>query len=301
MKLHGFFSQAASALAVLMFVSCGSGESEFDATGIFEATEVTVSSEVSGRIEKLDISEGMEVDASSVLGLIDTTQLHYNKMQVVASNEAIYSRMVDVDLQVSSLKSQIASLKSEYERFSSLLESGAVSGKQVDDLASNIAMLENQLKASEQTLQGTNKSLSGETKAGYIKIQQINDLINRSCLRSPISGTVINKYAERGELAAQGRPLFKVADMKRMFIRVYLTSDQLSSVNVGRKVRVYADYGAGNLKEYQGVVTWISDKSEFTPKTIYTSNERANLVYAVKVAFENDGMAKIGMYGGIKL
>ena len=295
-------SACAVLLSPLAFfaAACSDSEIEYDATGIFEATEVTVSAEVSGRVERLDIYEGSEVQASEAIGLIDTTQLHLSKMQLLAANDAINSRMVDADLQTASLKDRISNLKSEYERFSSLLESGAVTGKQVDDLAANIEMLESELRASEKTIESSNKSLSGESRAGYIQIQQINDQINRSILRSPISGRIISKYVERGELAVQGRPLFKVADMERMILRAYLTSDQLSSLKVGDKVGVYSDYGDGNIREYSGVVSWISDKAEFTPKTIYTSNERANLVYAVKVAFENDGYAKIGMYGGIK-
>lgn len=288
-------------LAVSVFLcSCGHGEGEYDATGIFEATEVTVSSEVSGRIEKFSITEGMDVVSSEELGLVDTTQLHLNKLQLLAANDAISSRMVDVDLQMASLREQIATAESEYERFNALLKTGAVSRKQVEDIESQVMVLKSELDARQQQLNGANASLSGESRAGYIQISQINDMINRSIIKSPISGKIISTYVDRGELAIQGRPIFKVADVRHMFIRAYLTSDQLFDVKIGDAVTVCADFGNGKIREYEGTLVWISDSAEFTPKTILTSNERANLVYAVKIAFENDGYAKIGMYGGIK-
>ncbi len=283
------------------FQSCRDGAHDYSATGIFEAVEVTVSAETSGRIESLNFSEGEDVSSGDILCLVDTTQLHLSKMQLMAANEAITSRMVDVDLQMSATRKQLSTMKNEYDRYRSLLASGAVSQKQVDDIQSQISVLESQLEAQEANLSSANESLSGESLSSYIQIQQINDRISRSMPRSPISGRIISRYVEAGELAAEGRPLFKIADTRNMYIRVYFTSDQLHSIKVGDKVSVFADYGGDKLTEYQGTITWISEKSEFTPKTIYTSNERANLVYAAKVSFENDGYAKIGMYGGIKL
>ena len=286
--------------ALALLTACGSDYDQYDATGIFEAREVLVSAETSGRVEALNINEGDDVKAGQDLGLIDTLQLHLAKEEILASNQAINSRFVDIDLQLSALRERLSVLKSEYERFSSLVTTGSVSKKQLDDMHSEIAILETQIKAQENMLESSNQSISGESKAGFVRLQRINDQIKRSVLRAPITGRIIEKYVERGELTMQGAPVYKVADVNNMYIRAYLTSDQLKSVKVGDKVTVVSDFGGGQVTEYEGTLTWISDKSEFTPKTIYTSNERANLVYAVKVAFLNDGYAKIGMYGGVK-
>ena len=283
-----------------MFTACGSDYDQYDATGIFEAREILVSAETSGRVEVLDINEGDDVKAGQSLGLIDTLQLHLAKEEILASNEAISSRYVDIDLQLSALRERLSVLRSEYDRFSSLVSTGSVSKKQLDDMNSEINILETQIKAQENALESSNMTISGESKAGFVRLQRINDQIKRSVLKSPITGRIIEKYVDRGELTMQGAPVYKVADVENMYIRAYLTSDQLKSVKVGDKVTVVSDFGDDQINEYEGTLTWISDKSEFTPKTIYTSNERANLVYAVKISFKNDGYAKIGMYGGVK-
>ena len=293
-------SQLIALCGLAMFTACGSDYDQYDATGIFEAREILVSAETSGRVEVLDINEGDDVKAGQSLGLIDTLQLHLAKEEILASNEAISSRYVDIDLQLSALRERLSVLRSEYDRFSSLVSTGSVSKKQLDDMNSEINILETQIKAQENALESSNMTISGESKAGFVRLQRINDQIKRSVLKSPITGRIIEKYVDRVELTMQGAPVYKVADVENMYIRAYLTSDQLKSVKVGDKVTVVSDFGDDQINEYEGTLTWISDKSEFTPKTIYTSNERANLVYAVKISFKNDGYAKIGMYGGVK-
>jgi HlyD family secretion protein len=186
-------------------------------------------------------------------------------------------------------------------RFEKLLQSNAANQKQVDDIKAHIALLEMQLAAQTESLENGNKSISGESSALEIQVAQVEDQLKKSIITSPISGTVLSKYAEQGEFAVQGKALFKVADISNMYLRAYITSDQITQVKIGESVKVFADFGKKEMREYSGTVTWISDKAEFTPKTIQTRNERANLVYAVKIAVKNDGYLKKGMYGQVRL
>jgi HlyD family secretion protein len=221
-------------------------------------------------------------------------------MQLLASMTAVDSRSYNVSLQIASTKQQIAKQQTELARFQNLLRSNAATQKQVDDIAAQIDFLQKQLAAQTETLNNTNRSLSGESRALQIQVEQITDLIRKSIISSPITGTVLAKYAEAGEVTAQGKALFKVGDINNLFLRAYITADQLTQLKLGQTVKVFADFGKKERKEYPGTITWISDKAEFTPKTIQTRNERANLVYAVKIAVKNDGYIKIGMYGEVK-
>ena len=243
-------------MAVWMFAACGNGVPDYDATGTFEATEVTVSAEASGKLLRLEVEEG-------------TT------------------------------KQQIATAQREKKRVENLLAAGAANQKQLDDWDSQIALLQRQLIAQESSLLNSTNSLTEQGNSVGIQVVQVEDQLNKCHILSPIEGTVLAKYAEAGELASVGKPLFKVGEIDRMYLRAYVTSEQLSQVKLGDEVTVYSDYGNSEQKAYPGVVTWISDRSEFTPKTILTKNERANLVYAVKIAVKNDGSLKIGMYGGV--
>ena len=202
--------------------------------------------------------------------------------------------------QVAVTREQIAKAELERKRSLNLLAQNAGTQKQVDDVESQLAVLKKQLEAQLSTLNLGNQGVTEEGDAAEIQIRQIEDQLEKCRIVSPISGTVLTKYAERGEVTAQGKPLFKVADMKHVFLRAYVSGDQLSTVKLGQTVKVYADYGAEDRKEYKGKITWISGQAEFTPKTIQTRDERANLVYAVKIAVENDGLLKLGMYGEVK-
>ena len=286
---------------LLLTPSCGDKNGDFDASGVFEATEVLVSAQGAGEIVALDVAEGETVEAGTLLGCIDTMQLHWQREQLKANKMAVDSRQCDVPKQLASLRQQLATQQRERTRYEKLVQSNAGNRKQLDDIDAQIALLEKQLAAQTETLENTNRSLRGESLALSAQIARVEDLIAKCRIESPLSGTVLAKYAEPGELAVQGRVLFKVADIGNLFLRVYVTADQLTRMTIGEPVAVFADDGTSDRREYAGQVVWISDKSEFTPKTIQTRNERANLVYAVKVAVKNDGYIKQGMYGEIKL
>jgi len=280
--------------------ACGNNSDNMDASGTFEATEVIVSAEANGKIEQLDIEEGTIVTARQKLGYIDTVQLFLQKEQLLKNIRSVESNRPDINKQIAATRQQIATAQIEQRRIINLLKSNAANEKQLDDINGQIAVLEKQLKAQESTLQNNSNSITEQSSALEIQVAQIEDQLKKCSISSPINGTILTKYAEAGELANTGKPLFKVADIENMYLRAYITSVQLSQVKVGKKVTVISDYGDGKRKEYPGIVTWISSQSEFTPKTILTKDERANLVYAVKIAIKNDGYVKIGMYGEVK-
>lgn len=288
-------------VAALFLAACGNGKNEYDASGVFEATEVMVSARGTGELVRLDIREGQTVAAGEAVGLIDTTQLYLRKLQLLGTVKAMDARRYNVELQLAALRRQIVTQRMEQARFGNLVRENAATQKQLDDITAHLEVLQSQLVAQTETLTSGNRSLDGETQAMSAQLAQLEDQIVKNVIVSPIDGTVLAKYAEHGELAAQGRALFKVGDMTNIFLRVYVTADQLTSLQLGQTVRVFADRGKNERREYEGTVSWISDKAEFTPKTIQTRDERANLVYAVKVAVTNDGHIKTGMYGEIQL
>lgn len=286
---------------ILLLTACGKGNGDYDASGVFETTEVIVSAEANGKIMQLNFIEGQQVEQGKPLGYIDTVQLYLKKMQLLTNTNAIKSGRVDIPRQIAAIKQQIATQKNEQKRFTNLVKANAANQKQLDDINAQILVLDRQLTAQTELLENSNKNISEQSSGLGVQVAQINDQIQKSIISSPINGTILSKYAEQGELATQGRALFKVADIEHMFLRAYITASQLTQVKIGQVVKVYADFGEKEMKEYSGTITWISDKSEFTPKTIQTRDERANLVYAVKVAVKNDGYLKYGMYGELKL
>ena len=287
------------ALAVLA-VSCGK-EAEFDAQGTFEATEVVVSSEASGRIMRLDAEEGTQVLANAVVGEIDSLQLDLQRKQLIAQRSALLGSRPDVQKQVATIKEQIAKQKTELVRFANMLRDGATTQKQYDDMEAHLRVLESQLDATLSTLTKNTVTINNNSAALEAQILALEDRIAKCRVVSPVSGTVLVKYAEVGELATMGKPLFKVADLDKIYLRAYFTSEQLSKVKLGDTVKVIADFGAEERYEYEGTITWIASESEFTPKTIQTKDSRANLVYAVKIAVKNDGRLKIGLAGEVIL
>jgi HlyD family secretion protein len=288
-------------ISLLMISACGSKNSQFDASGTFEATEIIVSSEATGKILEFEVQEGMDLKVNQTVGYIDSLQLYLKKMQLLANLKTVESRRPDTKVQIASIQQQIETAKSEKLRIERLLKSNAANQKQLDDVIAQISILEKQLEAQKSSLDITNRSIGGEISAIEIQVAQLNDQLKKCKISSPINGTVLVKYAEKGEFTAMGKPLFKIADTGNMFLRAYVTSDQLTKLKIGESIKVFADFGESENKEYTGTITWISSKSEFTPKTIQTQNERANLVYAIKVAVKNDGYLKIGMYGNIKI
>lgn len=287
-------------LLVLLAASCVEGNKAYDASGVFESTEVTVSAEGNGKILSLDIQEGDRLEAGQIVGCIDTVQLLLSEVQLEASRRAVGSGWLDISRQIAALESQIGKQRQELDRFTKLEKAGASNRKQVEDIQAQIETLERQLAAQEESLNSSNRNVSGQADALEAQIEQIRDRIRKCVITSPVAGTVLAKYSEAGEFAALGRALFKVADIDNIRLRAYITADQLTTLKLGQQVRVFADQGSSGRKEYAGTLIWISDKAEFTPKTIQTRDERANLVYAVKIAVENDGLIKLGMYGDIK-
>lgn len=287
-------------LLVLLAASCVEGNKAYDASGVFESTEVTVSAEGNGKILSLDIQEGDRLEAGQIVGCIDTVQQHLSEVQLEASRRAVGSGWLDISRQIAALESQIGKQRQELDRFTKLEKAGASNRKQVEDIQAQIETLERQLAAQEESLNSSNRNVSGQADALEAQIEQIRDRIRKCVITSPVAGTVLAKYSEAGEFAALGRALFKVADIDNIRLRAYITADQLTTLKLGQQVRVFADQGSSGRKEYAGTLIWISDKAEFTPKTIQTRDERANLVYAVKIAVENDGLIKLGMYGDIK-
>lgn len=284
----------------LAMTACGKGNKVYDASGVFESTEVTVSAEGNGKIMSLDLQEGDRLEAGAVVGCIDTVQLYLSKIQLEASRRAVGSGRLNISRQIAALESQIAKQRQELDRFTKLEQAGASNRKQVEDIQAQLDILERQLAAQKESLQNTNSNVSGQADALEAQVMQLEDKIRKCVITSPVSGTVLAKYSEAGELAVQGRALFKVADLDNIRLRAYITADQLTGLKLGQSVKVFADQGTSGRKEYAGTLVWISDKAEFTPKTIQTRDERANLVYAVKIAVKNDGLIKLGMYGEIK-
>ena len=284
----------------LLTISC-TKEAEFDAQGTFEATEVVVSSEATGRILNFDIEEGMAIAANQTVGTIDSLQLHLQRKQLVAQQSALLASRPDVKKQVAAFREQIAKQKTELRRVDNMLRDGAATQKQKDDIEAQIKILEGQLEAQLSTLDKNTSTINGNSVVLEAQIAALDDRISKCRIISPVGGTVLVKYAEAGELASAGKPLMKIADLKNIYLRAYFTSDQLANVKLGDEVKVVADFGGTERYDYTGRVSWISSESEFTPKTIQTKDSRANLVYAVKIAVENDGRLKIGLAGEVVL
>ena len=288
-----------TAAAAILLAACGNNEKEYDATGTFEATETTVSAEQSGTLMRFDVSEGDEIAAGKEVGLVDTTQL-WLKIQQMGATKAVYqSQKPDMEKQIAATRQQLAKAKTEQQRYEELVKDGAAPRKMLDDATSQVAVLQKQLDAQVSTLNTQLSTLNSQLSTVDVQVSQLRDQLEKCHIVTPIAGTVLEKYVEQGEFVATGKPLFKMADVQQMFIRAYITSAQLQSIKIGQQAKVFADYGDGQRKEYEGKVTWISSRSEFTPKTILTDDERADLVYALKVAVKNDGYIKIGMYGEV--
>ncbi len=287
-------------LLLLILAGCSRSES-FDATGTFEATEITVSAEASGRILAFDVNEGDRIAQGQTVGTIDTVQLYLQKMQLERQIASVRSNRPDISKQVTALQEQIAQQETERTRVKRLLDDGAATTKQLDDIVATLKILNGQLEATRSTLRNNTASIDENSSSIELQIAQVEDRLAKCRIVSPVTGTVLAKYAETGELASTGRPLMKVADLDHIYLRAYFTSEQLAALQLGQEVTVTADFGADEQYEYPGHIIWIASESEFTPKNIQTRNTRANLVYAVKIAVENDGRLKIGLYGEVNL
>ena len=287
-------------LPLLAIVSCNNGP-DYDAQGTFEATEVVLSSEGTGRILSFDVTEGDIINANSVVGVIDSLQLHLQREQLKAQQSALLSSLPDKEKQVASLRRQLAKQRAELQRVKNMLSDGAATTKQRDDIEAQITILEGQLSATLSTLDNNTSTINENATALEAQIAALDDRIAKCNISSAVGGTVLIKYAEAGEFTTIGKPLMKVADLENIYLRAYLTSCQLANVNLGDEVSVIADFGGDERYDYKGRVAWISAESEFTPKSIQTKDSRANLVYAVKITVKNDGRLKIGLAGEVKL
>ena len=284
----------------LMMAACGGSEKAYDATGTFEATETTVFAEQSGALLTFNVNEGDSIGQGQEVGLIDTTQTWLKIQQLGATKEVYQSQKPDMERQIAATRQQLAKARQDEQRYRELVADGAAPSKMLDDATSQVKVLQKQLDAQISSLTTSTRALDKQSAAADVQVSQLRDMLRKCHVAAPTRGTVLEKYVERGEFVAVGKPLFKVADTQDMYLRAYVTSAQLQTVKLGQRVKVFADYGDQQKKEYEGTVSWISSRSEFTPKTILTDDERADLVYAVKIAVRNDGYIKIGMYGEVK-
>lgn len=295
-SIHILLIAATSALVS----SCTPESDDADASGAFEAHEIVVSAETSGRILSFPAQEGDVLDSGALVASIDSVQLHLKRLQLLKNKSAVQTRRPDVARQIAAIQQQIATARTERERVQRLLAANAANRKQLDDIDAQIAVLARQLDAQKSTLETTDKGIGAESDVLSVQVAQIDDQLDKCRVRNPFQGTLLVKYAERGELASAGKPLYRLADLRTMVLRAYVTAEQMSKMKLGQVVEVRSDLGDSS-RTYRGTVSWISAKAEFTPKTIQTRDERQNLVYATKVSVENDGFLKIGMYGSLKL
>ena len=287
-------------ITVLFLFGCGNGSGNFDATGTFESEEVIVSSESMGKLLKFDVEEGMILKQDQVVGLVDTTQLYLKKKQLESTIKSVLSKQPDIPTQLAAIQEQIATAEREKNRIENLVKSDAATTKQLDDINSQLDVLNKQYDATKSSLTITRQGMRSETLPLIAQVEQIEDQINKSIIKNPIDGTVLTRYAKQDEITSNGKALYKIADLSEMILRAYINGDQLGQVKFDQKVKVFVDKGDGEQKEMEGEIYWVSSKAEFTPKTIQTKDERANLVYAIKVRVKNDGYLKIGMYGEVK-
>lgn len=284
---------------IIALSACKKTSSEFDASGSFEADETIISSEATGIIKAFNLDEGFNLDSGQVIGYIDSLQLYLKKKQLNEQVTALLSKKPNVSIQLAALQSQLKNAETEKARITNLVNANAAPTKQLDDINNSIDVLRNQIEAQRSSLNISTESISKDTKPLEVQIEQLNDQLSKCTIVNPIKGTVLAKYAEQNEMTAPGKALYKIADLSTITLRAYITGDQLPLVKLNQKVTVSTDDGKGGFKKITGTVTWINDKAEFTPKTIQTKNERANMVYAIKVKVINDGTYKIGMYGEI--
>jgi HlyD family secretion protein len=280
-------------------VSCNTNKSTNDASGTFEATETIVSAEANGKILALNIEEGDVIKQGQQVGYIDSTQLHLSRMQLLQSQKAILSGRPDSKSQLEALQKELENAESDRKRIENLVKGGVASQKQLDDADNRVALIKSKIDASRNTLSTTTATINEQGGTVAVQLSQVEDQLHKCTIINPVNGTVLSKYANVYEVTAAGRPLYKIADLSVINLRSYITAGQFSKVKIGDKVKVIADAEEGKSKMYDGVVEWINNKAEFTPKTIQTKDERANLVYAIKVRVQNDGLLKIGMYGEV--
>lgn len=285
----------------LLLASCNGKKTVSDASGTFEGLETIVSAEAAGRINRLHLEEGQLLKAGDTIGHIDSVQLYLKKKQLQAQIHAVLGKKPDIPAQLAAYREQLKQAVHEQQRLGNLVKADAATPKQLDDANAQVAIIRKQIAAQESSLGITSSSLNKDALPLTAQVEQLNDQLAKTNLINQVNGTVLTKYVERGEMAVIGKPLYKIADLSTIVLRAYFTSNQLSSIKLGQQVKVLVDDSDGQYKTYEGVIEWISAKAEFTPKTIQTKEERANLVYAAKIKLKNDGYLKIGMYAEVSL
>lgn len=281
----------------LILWGCKNENGNSDAYGNFEATEINVSAESSGKILELSIEEGSAIEKGAIVGKIDSLPIYLKKEQLIASRAAVSSKSGNISAQIDVIKEQIKTLEKEQKRFTKLFRDSAATGKQLDDINAQISLLNQQIKS----IETQNSSVLNELKAFDSQIEQMNDQLKKCIITNPVKGIILAKYAEASEVTSFGKPLYKIANLDQMILRVYISGNQLPSIRIGQKVKVVVDKNKNENRELEGTINWISSNAEFTPKIIQTKEERVNLVYAVKLIVLNDGALKIGMPGEIKI
>jgi HlyD family secretion protein len=280
--------------------SCSNNKNKFDASGAFEAEETIISSEATGTLKQFNVTEGQALQAGQTIGYIDSIQLVLKKKQLEAQIKSVLAQRPDISTQLASLQEQLRAAQTDQQRIGNLVKQDALPRKQLDDINSKVDVLKKQIDATQSQLKITSGSITEQANPLQVQIQQVNDQLSKCTIVNPVNGTVLTKYAETNEVVAPGKPLYKVADVSTLLLRAYITGGQLSQVKLNQKVKVLIDEGPEKYRELEGTIEWISSQAEFTPKTIQTKEERANLVYATKIRVKNDGSLKIGMYGEVK-
>lgn len=293
------YSIKALFLAALL-ASCNNKDNHYDASGTFEADEIIVSSLANGQLLDFNVEEGDTLKAKATVGYVDSMQHYLTKIQLLENQKAILAGRPDVQSQIDATQKQIDNTMLDRQRIENLVKGNVATQKQLDDVNAKLAVLQAQLAAQKSALNNTTSTLNEQSNAVSAQLALVNDQLKKCQIMNPIDGTVLATYANASEVTATGKPLYKIADLRDMELRAYITGDQFANVKLRQKVKVMIDDGTGQYRTYDGEVDWISNKSEFTPKTIQTKNERANLVYAIKIKVKNDGFIKIGMYGEVK-
>ncbi len=287
-------------LILLSLAACKRKAQDHDASGSFEAVETIVPAEATGIIQQLQLEEGQSLNIGEIIGNIDSVQLFLKKKQLLAQIKSTMSMRPDINKQLAVTKEQLKTAETEQKRISNLLKSEAATPKQLDDINAQIEVLKKQMIAQQSTLGIQSESLSEQTNPLQVQIEQLNDQLAKCHIINKVKGTVLTKYAEVNEMAVAGKPLYKIADLSSLKLKAYISGDQFSQVKLNQPVKVLVDKEDGKIQEYDGTIEWINNKAEFTPKTIQTKDERANLVYAIKIHMKNDGYLKIGMYADVK-
>lgn len=284
----------------LLIFSCSNNNGKFDATGTFEATETIVSSEATGKLLSFTLEEGEVLKKDQKVGAIDSTQLYLTKLQLRESQKAVLAGKPDIRTQVEATKREIENTLVEKRRIENLVKGEVANQKQLDDINTKLAVLEAKLAAQQSSLKTTTSTLTEQSNAIAVQMSMVQDQLAKCNIINPMEGTVLTKYAMQNEMTLPGKALYKIADLSTLILRAYVSGDQLPQFKLGQQVDVLVDAAEGEYKTYKGTITWVSDKAEFTPKTIQTKDERANLVYAIKINVKNDGYLKLGMYGEVK-